>query len=162
MIGNLIKGLGGLLYVQIWKKRIRVTDAGSRKRSEEMPLIAIESDAKGQRVVAVGQRARGLRGPHIREINPFDHHRVAFEDFAAAEKLLRALFEKNRSGKFTLFAPRVIIHPMEKFEGGLTDIEKQALKELALSAGAREAVVCEGAELSMNGVDFEALKRKGD
>jgi rod shape-determining protein MreB and related proteins len=161
MFGTLFSHAGGLLYVQIWKNRIRITDADGRKSIEDTPLIAVQTGPKGETVAAVGTRARGLRSPAVREINPFDHPRVALHDFAAAEKLLRVLFERVRTGGPSLVARRAVMHPMERFEGGLADIEKQALKELALSAGAREAVVYEGKELSAGTIDFESLKRNG-
>jgi rod shape-determining protein MreB len=161
MFGTLMNNAGGLLYVQIWKKRIRITDDGSRKSIEETPLIAIESGPKGETVAAVGTRARGLRGTTVREINPFDHPRTVLHDFTAAEKLLRVLFERVRTGRLSLVAPRVVMHPMETFEDGLTDIEKRALTEVALSAGAREAVVYDGREFPAGAIDFESLKRNG-
>lgn len=53
--------------------------------------------------------------------------------------------------KGTLLAirPVVVIHPMEKIEGGLTEIERRAFQELATAAGARETVVHEGTEIPL-------------
>jgi len=45
---------------------------------------------------------------------------------------------------------------MEKTEGGLTVIEHRALRELAIGAGARDAAIYQGPQLSIH--DFEQLK----
>ena len=61
-------------------------------------------------------------------------------------------------GKFLRPSPTVIIHPMEKLEGGLTMIEDRAFRELALSAGAREAVLYLGEPLPTHDFDLEKVK----
>ena len=48
------------------------------------------------------------------------------------------------------------MHPLEKTEGGLTQIEVRALQELAAGAGAIEAHVWQGREL----MDYELESRK--
>jgi hypothetical protein len=42
----------------------------------------------------------------------------------------------------------MLILPMEKTEGGLSQVEERVLQELALGAGARRALVWVGQELS--------------
>jgi rod shape-determining protein MreB len=49
---------------------------------------------------------------------------------------------------------------MEKTEGGLTEVERKAFRELALGAGARAVVVHEGEELYPRSLNFEALLKK--
>ena len=46
--------------------------------------------------------------------------------------------------------PEVIMHPMEKLEGGITDIECRVYRELALGAGAIEVHLHVGDELTIN------------
>ena len=40
--------------------------------------------------------------------------------------------------KLFSMSPIIVVHPMEKIEGGLTGIEHRAFRELALGAGAPE------------------------
>jgi len=44
------------------------------------------------------------------------------------------------------------------WEGGLTTIELRALRELALGAGARDAVVYQGEPLRLEKLDYNALR----
>lgn len=69
-----------------------------------------------------------------------------------------AYSEEHKS--FFTPSPRVIIHPMEKLEGGLTEIEEKAFRELCIGAGSRLAVVYIGDELFLNNIDFEQIKHK--
>ena len=54
------------------------------------------------------------------------------------------------------------MHPMEKLEGGLTDIEKTAFKDLALGAGARNAIVYTGSELPTIRFNFDSIKSSNE
>jgi rod shape-determining protein MreB len=42
----------------------------------------------------------------------------------------------------------VVIHPLEKIEGGLSQVEERLFHELAVGAGASKVVVWAGAPLS--------------
>lgn len=152
MIRNLINKWGTTLYVQIWEGRIKVTDINTNKVFDEKPLVQVEVKKNGvQTIAAIGDAA------NFNSINPFSHPRVLFADFFVAEKLLQCII-KQLIGKTPLSpAPAIVLHPMEKTEGGLTMIENRAFMELALSAGARDAVIYQGAELSPASIDFKKL-----
>jgi rod shape-determining protein MreB len=81
-------------------------------------------------------------------VNPLDHPRLLIADFAYAEKLLRhgiyRVYEKTVLPR----SPRLIIHPMEKTEGGISDIEQRMYTELGLGAGARKVYVHDGVPLA--------------
>jgi rod shape-determining protein MreB len=64
-----------------------------------------------------------------------------------AEKLLTKGIKDLFSN--SLFSPNsiIIIHPMEKTEEGLSEIEERIFKELAAGAGARKIIVWLGYEL---------------
>jgi rod shape-determining protein MreB len=51
------------------------------------------------------------------------------------------------SSKILAPSPVVIIHPMEKLEGGVSEIECRVYQELALGAGARKVYIHVGEEL---------------
>lgn len=84
---------------------------------------------------------------------PFSHPRTVIGDFAVAEKALRDGMKEAWPSRLLAPRPQVIMHPREVIEGGLTMIEERALQELALGAGARQASVWVGAELTKEEVE---------
>jgi rod shape-determining protein MreB len=87
---------------------------------------------------------------------PFTTVRMLVGEFGWADRAFKAAFEKAGGTSF-LASPRVLIHPLEMVEGGLSQIEDRVLQELALGAGAKKCVVWIGAELS----DAEAAAKLG-
>ncbi|MDR2838368.1 MAG: hypothetical protein LBV49_07385 [Azonexus sp.] len=78
---------------------------------------------------------------------PFSHPRMLVGNFtAAAECLKKAISEARGSGLF--LSTSVVIHPLEKIDGGLTQVEDRLLRELALGAGASKVAVWVGPPLS--------------
>jgi rod shape-determining protein MreB len=86
---------------------------------------------------------------------PFSHPRTVIGTFTTAQAELKALVAETRGG-FSLKLD-ILIHPLERIEGGLTQIEERALLELALGAGASHARVWVGAPLTDQEV-MEKLK----
>ncbi len=148
------------LYVQIWEKRIKVSDIESKKIFDEQPLVAIESDKKGKKTIAaIGNNASSLAlKDNTVVINPFSHPRDLFSNLEVAEKLLQHIIRTLNEKKYFVPSPVLVIHPMEKTEGGLTMIEKRVFRELAFGAGARNVVLYQGKELSIYDFDFDAIK----
>jgi rod shape-determining protein MreB len=88
---------------------------------------------------------------------PFSSDRLLVGDFSKAEALLKkGLKEVARHGMFAV-SPAVLMHPLEKVEGGLSQVEERVLTELALGSGAADVVVWVGALLS----DQEVLNKLG-
>lgn len=160
MIKHLIDKFGSTIYVQIWENRIKVVDVASGASFDDVPLVAIEKKEKGQKViVAVGKDAKSIpSGSNIEVVNPFSHPRALLNDFFVAEKLVQHAFHSVLGKKFISSAPAVVVHPMDKIEGGLTMIEKKAFRELAFGAGAREVELYQGPALSIMNFDFEQIK----
>ena len=153
------KQLNPVLYIQIWEKRIRAVDILTGDTFDEKPIVALETNSKGLVTIkAVGYKATVMSGNAISIINPFSHERTLLSDFTLAERLLRYIFQKLHKGKLLRTSPTVVIHPMEKLEGGLTMIEDRAFRELALSAGARETVLYLGDQLPTHDFDLEKVK----
>ncbi len=149
------------LYIQVWTHQIKVTVIETGEVFSERPLVAIQVNNKGVKsIVAIGHAATKTQNAEV--INPFEHPRLLLADFVVGEKLLQWIFHKIYQKKPFKPAPCVVIHPLEKLEGGLTDIERRAFKELALGAGAQDVVVYQGAELSIQNFDFKALKKQED
>ncbi len=159
MLGRMRAAFGWTCYVQIWGERIRLTDVATGDVLNERPLVAVEDDGGGRRrIVAFGDdaSAHARRGAEV--INPFSHPRVLIAHFDAGERLLRHLFRRMRGGRLISPAICVVVHPMERTEGGLTGMERRAFTEMMRGAGAREVVLHEGPELRVHGFDYAALK----
>ena len=106
----------------------------------EPSVVAIQYDKHGrERILAVGQEAKDMVGKtpgNIKAIRPMRDGVIA--DFNVTEMMIRYFIEKvhNRKG---LFSPRIIIC----VPFGLTQVERKAVKESAMSAGAREVYLIE-------------------
>ena len=149
-----------ILYVQIWENRIKVTDVKSKNIFDDAPLMAIEHTPKNQLVVievGAGSKKHSA-SPNTVVINPFEHPRTILSDFQVAEKLLQYAIKTLLKDKFFAPSPKVVIHPMEKTEGGLTQVEGRALRELGLSTGAQDVALCTGAEKAINDLNFDAIR----
>jgi rod shape-determining protein MreB and related proteins len=73
---------------------------------------------------------------------PFSNTRMLVADFAAAERCLKsALAEMKVFGIFSFLHPKLCIHPMEKTEGGLAEVEKRILVEVGRGAGAKKVEI---------------------
>lgn len=79
---------------------------------------------------------------------PFTTDRLLVGKFLAAERALKDAFKQVLSGSLFAPSPKVVIHPLEMIEGGLSEVEERALQEVARGAGARRAFVWVGHELS--------------
>ncbi|PSV27869.1 rod shape-determining protein [Photobacterium sp. GB-56] len=147
------------LLVELSVKQLSVEVFGAGERVALSPYIAIEGKKKN--VLAVGDNAKHLSGSNITVINPFDHKRSFVGDFACAEKLLQyAVREVLGHNKFVL-SPRIVMHQLEKVDGGLTDIEERVLKELAMGAGAREVLVHHNqARINAQKTSYVAFKKQ--
>lgn len=147
--------------MEITQQELRVfsfTDAASYI---DEPLIAIEVAGKKESIRAVGGASRNCTGPGVKLFNPFRHRRSMVSNFTYAQEILRFAF-KSVHGKVFQAAPRVIMHQLEKNEGGLTDIEARVLSELAQGAGAREVVVYQGDRINPRHETFESIKSRTD
>ena len=76
---------------------------------------------------------------------PFSTKRLLIGEFSIAEKLLKEGFKKLTN---SFIAPIVIVHPLENIDERLSEVEEKIFKELALSAGAKEAKLWLGKELT--------------
>nr|WP_305080204.1 MULTISPECIES: rod shape-determining protein [unclassified Nitratiruptor] len=106
----------------------------------EPSVVAIKKDKLGrQRILAVGHEAKEMVGKtpgDITAIRPMKDGVIA--DFDITEKMIRYFIEKAHKRK-AFIRPRIIIC----VPYGLTQVERKAVKESALSAGAREVYLIE-------------------
>lgn len=77
----------------------------------------------------------------------FSTSRLLVGHFIAAETLLRASLRQMNGGS-RLKSYRLIMHPRDKSEGGLCEVEMRVLQDLAYGAGAHDAIIWEREPLS--------------
>ena len=159
MLRNLFGSLADDLLVEITEQELRVISFSGDAKYADEPLIAVEQSGDKEIVRAIGGASRNCSGPGIRITNPFKHHRSMISSFDDAEKILRFAF-KSMHGSIFQAAPRVVMHQLEKNEGGLTEVEERVLKELAMGAGAREVIVYQGGRINPAHETFESIKSR--
>lgn len=106
----------------------------------EPSVVAVKTGKNGQQtVLAVGHEAKAMVGKtpgNIVAIRPMKDGVIA--DFDITEKMIRKFIEKAH-GRKNLLSPRIIIC----VPYGLTQVERKAVRESAMSAGAREVFLIE-------------------
>lgn len=105
----------------------------------EPSVVAINQKTK--QILAIGDEARKMVGrtpAHIVAIRPLVDGVVS--DFEVTEQMLKYFIGRVHREKFSLFArPRVVIG----IPYGVTEVERRAVEEAALNAGAREVFLIE-------------------
>jgi actin-like ATPase involved in cell morphogenesis len=76
-------------------------------------------------------------------IKPFSTQRVVLASFDPANETVLAAI-RDLCLKTRLFRMKAVIQQLEGAEGGLSDIEKRALREIAEMAGATKVYIVEG------------------
>ncbi|OGQ96540.1 MAG: rod shape-determining protein [Deltaproteobacteria bacterium RIFOXYD12_FULL_57_12] len=105
----------------------------------EPSVVAVRTDARVNRVLAVGKEAKMMVGRtpgNIVAIRPIKDGVIA--DFEVTEAMLRYFINKVHNRR-TFVHPRIII----SVPSGITQVEKRAVKESAESAGARAIYLIE-------------------
>lgn len=106
----------------------------------EPSVVAVQSDKHGKdKILAVGQEAKQMIGKtplNIQAVRPMQDGVIA--DFEMTERMIRYFIEKAHSRK-SFIRPRIIIC----IPYGITQVEKKAVEESAMSAGAREVYLVE-------------------
>ena len=78
--------------------------------------------------------------------SPFTTERLLIGNFTVAQTLLTKGVKIVMGKKF--FAPIFLMHPIEKIDGGLSQVEERVLKDLAIIVGAQKIVLWVGHELT--------------
>ncbi|PTB88917.1 rod shape-determining protein MreB [Pseudidiomarina aestuarii] len=144
------------LVVELSENRITFRKIGTSEFIEIEPWIALQTLKGKVSIESIGAEARSLTSDTIQVINPFSHPRCLVANFGLAEKILQHGLFTFHNSKLRA-APRVVMHQLEKLEGGLTDIEERVLRELALGMGAREVLIHTGERLNLQMQTFGSL-----
>jgi rod shape-determining protein MreB and related proteins len=114
----------------------------------EPSVVAVDSNTN--EVLAVGHKAKAMLGKTPRKIHavrPMKDGVIA--DFEIAEGMLKALIKRVTPSR-SLFRPKILI----AVPSGITGVEKRAVEDSALHAGAQEVVLIEEPMAAAIGVDL--------
>ena len=138
MLGRVLGFFSNDMAIDLGTANTLVYVKGRGIVASEPSVVAVQTDHRGvDRVKAVGREAKSMLGRtpgSIRAVRPLKDGVIA--DFNIAEQLLRHFISKVHSSSSSLVRPRprvVIAVP-----SGITEVEKRAVRESALSASARE------------------------
>ena len=124
----------------------------------EPSVVAVQNEKYGkQRILAVGHEAQEMVGKtpgDIEAIRPMKDGVIA--DFDMTEKMIRYFIEKTHKRKFFI-SPRIII----SVPYGLTQVERKAVRESAMIAGAREVFLIEEPMAAAIGAGLPIKEPKG-
>ena len=125
----------------------------------EPSVVAVQREKYGkQKILAVGHEAKEMVGKtpgDIEAIRPMRDGVIA--DFDMTEKMIRYFIEKTHRRK-SFLRPRIII----SVPYGLTQVERKAVRESALSAGAREVFLIEEPMAAAIGANLPVKEPQGN
>ena len=123
---------------------------------DEPSVVAVSTDNK--RIIAMGEDAKAMLGKNpeeVRVIKPLKDGVIA--DFQVTELMLRDLIFRAQRKKF-LLKPRVLVC----VPSGITEVEKRAVRDSALHAGAREVHLVSEPVAAAIGADLPIDKAQGN
>ncbi len=126
----------------------------------EPSVVAVTQDpsSRGEKVLAVGHEAKEMLGRtpgSIRAIRPIKDGVIA--DFEITEAMLRYFIQRAHN-RGTLVRPRIVIC----VPPCITSVEKRAVRESALSAGAREVYLIEEPMAAAIGAGLDVIAPTGN
>ena len=125
----------------------------------EPSVVAIQQDRYGKsRILAVGEQAKQMIGKtplHIQAVRPMRDGVIA--DFDMTEHMIKYFINKAHQRAF-LVRPRIIIC----IPHGITQVERKAVKDSALSAGAGEVYLVEEPIAAAIGARIDISGPKGN
>jgi len=123
------------------------------------PSVVAVNQKTGQ-ILAIGVEAKRMVGrtpAHISATRPLKEGVIS--DFEVTEQMLRYFIHKIHKDSFSLFPrPRIIIG----IPSGITEVEKKAVKDAALNAGAREVYLVEEAMAAAIGARLPVQEAVGN
>ncbi len=125
----------------------------------EPSVVAVKHTKYGRRkVVAVGQEAKNMLGKtpdEIDAIRPLKDGVIA--DFDITEEMIRHFIKKSHN-RNSFIRPRIVIC----VPYGLTQVERRAVEDSVLSAGAREVILVEEPKAAAMGAGLPIQDPKGN
>jgi len=137
MFGKIMEIFSNDLAIDLGTANTLIYIKGKGIVCSEPSVVAINNDTK--EVLAVGNEAKSMLGrtpANIVAIKPMEDGVIA--NFEVTEKMIRYFIQKVHKRK-SLIRPRIIIC----VPSGVTQVEKRAVKDSAIQAGAREVYLIE-------------------
>ena len=144
MILKFVRGLiaGGPYYLRLNRDRVSIRNVSTGKIVEVTPKIGMDAS---NILLSVGDP---VAANAIRVRTPFEHPRVLIADFTAGERIIQYVIREVIGKGAIASSPIVVVHPDVELEGGLTQIEARALREMVEGAGARKVYLHYGRQLT--------------
>jgi len=124
----------------------------------EPSVVAVNQKTK--QILAIGDEAKKMVGrtpAHISATRPLIQGVIS--DFEVTEQMLRYFINKVHKGSFTILPrPRVIVG----IPSGITEVEKKAVRDATLNAGAREVYLVEEAMAAAIGARLPVQEAVGN
>lgn len=123
---------------------------------DEPSVVALSTDSK--KIIAIGEEAKEMLGKNpeeVRIIKPLKDGVIA--DFQVTELMLRNLIFRAQK-KRLLIKPRVLVC----VPSGITEVEKRAVRDSSLHAGAREVYLISEPIAAAIGADLPIHKPQGN
>jgi len=139
MLSKLLGVFSSDLAIDLGTANTLVSVKGKGIVINEPSVVAIREGKHKKKVLAVGKEAKDMIGKTPKDIiaiRPMKNGVIA--DFSVTEEMIRYFIRKVHNRK-TLIRPRIVIC----VPYGLTQVERKAVKESAMSAGAREVYLIE-------------------
>jgi len=152
MLNSVLRMFGSDIAIDLGTANTLVYVKGAGVVISEPSVVAIAKDERGvDRVHSVGVEAKEMLGrtpDHVRAIRPIRDGVIA--NFEVTKEMLRYFIRRVRDQRF-IVRPRVVV----AVPAGLNDVERRAVKESALLAGASEVYLIEEAVAAAIGAGFD-------
>src|SRR5262245_22850930 len=152
MLNSVLRMFGSDIAIDLGTANTLVYVKGAGVVISEPSVVAIAKDDRGiDRVHSVGVEAKEMLGrtpDHVRAIRPIRDGVIA--NFVVTKEMLRYFIRRVRDQRF-IVRPRVVV----AVPAGLNDVERRAVKESALLAGASEVYLIEEAVAAAIGAGFD-------
>ncbi len=159
MLNALIGWFSNDLAIDLGTANTLVYVKGKGIVSSEPSVVAVKKDEKGnKKVLAVGSEAKKMLGRtpgNIEAIRPMKNGVIA--DFEITEEMLYHFIIKAHNRK-SFVRPRIVIC----VPSGITPVERRAVRESAISAGAREVYLIEEPMAAAIGANLPITEASGN
>lgn len=136
------------IYVRLGSERITVRNIRTGASLSETPWAAVMRQPKFKFMGAGSEALSFADRLGVEVLNPFGHPRSLASDFTAGEQVMKVFLARVHRRRMLVIAPTVVLHLLGNPDGGYTQIEIAALREMTLGAGASQVILWQGRDLT--------------